>query len=350
MIKILSFFFVCTLLGCSQNKANSTRDLVIANGQMPNLVKDIDRNIQLVYGCGDSLMSIVSYDEGSSFAPPSLIDILPHLAASHTRGPQIAATSHGLVLTVCNSMGDIFCYTKSPSLPWVKSGKVNDQDTIDKENLIALGADGELAFSAWLDVRNNGKNKIYGALSVDGGKTWSKNRMIYNSPDSSVCSCCKPSVVVHGKNVYVMFRNWLKGNRDMYLTQSKDGGDHFEPAKKLGVGSWKLNACPMDGGSLALKTNGEIHTVWRREGRVFSAIAGMPEKEIGEGKGCAIEMVNGQNVYAWTENGELKIIKPGGEKITVGRGMQPVIKAIGKEKLICVWEQEKQVHAAVISL
>ena len=33
------------------------------------------------------------------------------------------------------------------------------------------------------------------------------------SPDTTVCECCKPSVVIEGNNVYVMFRNWLNGNR-----------------------------------------------------------------------------------------------------------------------------------------
>jgi hypothetical protein len=46
--------------------------------------------------------------------------------------------------------------------------------------------------------------------------------MIYTSPDSTVCECCKPNVAMKGNNVYVMFRNWLHGNRDLYLIQSSD--------------------------------------------------------------------------------------------------------------------------------
>ena len=44
--------------------------------------------------------------------------------------------------------------------------------------------------------------------------------------------------------------NSLDGNRDMYLVRSEDGGRTFGPPEKLGAGTWKLAACPMDGGDL----------------------------------------------------------------------------------------------------
>jgi Neuraminidase (sialidase) len=95
-------------------------------------------------------------------------------------------------------------------------------------------------------------NKIFGAKSTDGGKTWGKNIMIYASPDTTVCECCKPSVVMKGNNIYVMFRNWLNGNRDLHIIQSTDIGLNFGQAQKLGAGSWTLNGCPMDGANWRL--------------------------------------------------------------------------------------------------
>jgi BNR repeat-like domain len=331
---------------CSQNM----RDFVIANGQMPDLVKDKDDNLHLVYGSGDSIMYSYSADKGKSFSPPSLISVLPKLTASHTRGPQIAATNKGLTVIACTSLGDIFSYSKSGSGNWEQTGKINDIDTVAKENLMALSADGENAFAVWLDVRDNKRNKIYGAKSSDGGITWSKNIMIYTSPDTTVCECCKPSVAVKGNNIYIMFRNWLKGNRDLYVIQSKDGGNTFGEAQKLGMGNWKLNGCPMDGGGLAVTRKGEIQTVWRREGKIYAASAGSPENEIGEGRGCTLEIVNGKNVYAWTEKGEVVVRKPKGQKKVLGKGSQPVLKALNNEHVICVWENEKQIHASILEL
>lgn len=347
---LIVFLAVLIFSACSEKQSRKSNDVIIASGQMPNLIKDKEDNLHLVYGSGDSIMYTFSSNHGETFSTPALISILPELAASHTRGPQIAATSKGLTVVACNSLGDIFSFNKSGSGNWQQSGKVNDVDTTAKENLMALSGDGEYAFTIWLDLRENKHNKIYGAKSNDGGKTWSKNTLVYASPDTTVCECCKPSVVVKGNNVYVMFRNWLQGNRDMYLIQSTDAGNTFGQAKKLGNGNWKLNGCPMDGGGLAVSDNDELQTVWRREGKVYAAIPSKPEKEIGEGKGCTLTIVNGKNVYAWTENGEVVVIKPQGQKKMLGKGSQPILRALNNEHVICVWENEKQIHASVFEL
>jgi hypothetical protein len=120
--------------------------------------------------------------------------------------------------------------------------KVNDIDTVDKENPMALSAGGINAFAVWLDLRDK-QNKIFGARSTDGGKTRLKNVLVYASPDTTVCECCKPSALVKGNQIFVMFLNWLDGNRDMYLFQSSDGGKTFKQAQKLGRSSWALKGC-----------------------------------------------------------------------------------------------------------
>src|SRR5919199_1471209 len=69
----------------------------------------------------------------------------------------------------------------------------------------------------------------------------------------------------------MMFRNWINGNRDLYLITSSNNGKTFGQAQKLGVGNWKLNGCPMDGGGLAVNKNGTAETVWRREGKIYAS-------------------------------------------------------------------------------
>lgn len=351
MRNIFFFLFAISMLsGCAAKKDYNKKDFVIAKGQMPNLVKDKDEKLHLVYGSGDSIMYSYSSDMGNSFSSPALISVLPKLAASHTRGPQIAATTNGLTVIACNSLGDIFSFNKNGSGNWMQTSKVNDIDTTAKEGLMALSADGDNAFAVWLDLRGNKHNKIFGSKSIDGGKTWSKNVLVYSSPDSTVCECCKPSVVVKGNNVYVMFRNWLKGNRDLYLIQSANMGTTFGQAQKLGIGSWKLNGCPMDGGGLAINKSGIPQTVWRREGKIYASTIGSAEKEIGEGRGCTMATVDNKNVYTWTENGEVVLMKPQGQKIVLGKGSQPIVKALNNEHVICIWENDKQIHASVLEL
>ncbi len=348
-IFLYSTLVVCSLLSCNEKKIVSKTDFVIANGQMPEIIKDKNGDLQLVYGVGDSIMYTYSSDDGNSFSPPSVIAVLPDLYSFAMRGPQIAATGNDIIVTACNSMGNIYSYYKE-NKNWKKGARINDMDTVAKEGLMALSADGENAFAIWLDLRGNKRNKLYGAQSKDGGKTWSENLLVYTSPDTSVCECCKPSVVMRGNDVYVMFRNRLKGNRDLYLIQSTDGGASFGKAQKLGTGSWKLNACPMDGGGLAIDKNGKVQTVWKRNENIFTAVPGIPEIKIGNGRNCTVESVGNKNVYAWTENGNVIFIKANGEKKVLGNGSQPVIKALDNDHVICLWQNEKQIHASILKI
>jgi hypothetical protein len=111
---VLFFVFAYILItSCAEHDKSNKADSIIASGQMPNIAKDNSNNFYLVYGTGDSIMYCYSSDHGETFSTSSLISVLPKLAASHTRGPQVAVTSNGLVLTACNDSGDIFSYVKS---------------------------------------------------------------------------------------------------------------------------------------------------------------------------------------------------------------------------------------------
>ena len=348
LITIAAVIIIITNAGCTNNASHN--DVIIGSGQMPNLTKDNKNNLHLVYGSGDSILYSYSTNEGKAFSSAVVAAVLPKLAASHMRGPQVVATSQGLTVIACNSSGDIYSFTKDENGKWSQPSKVNDVDTVSKEGLMALAGDGPNVLAVWLDLRGNKHNKIFGSKSNDGGRTWSKNFLIYASPDSTVCECCKPSAVMKGDNVYVMFRNWLDGNRDLYLTHSADGGNTFEPAQKLGEGNWKLDGCPMDGGGLVIDENGNVQTVWKRKDNIYTCEAGKNEKEIGEGRNCTIETVKGKNVYAWTNKANVVVVKPDGTTQNVGEGSLPIIKAINDQQIICVWENDKQIHSATIEL
>jgi len=347
---LMALFSILTSTVFGQSIDNIHKDAVVAKGKMPQVTTDKKNNVYIVYGTGDSIMYVSSINKGRSFTSPALIAVLPGLFASAMRGPQIAATDDGLIVTACTNKGNIYSYKQYAAGKWTKAMKVNDVDEVAKEALMGLSADGLHVFAVWLGVKSPKGQNVFGAKSVDGGKTWSKNILIYASPDSTVCECCKPSVAVKGNNVYVMFRNWLNGNRDLYLAKSSNGGKSFENAQKLGAGNWKLNGCPMDGGGLAVNNSGVPQTVWRREGKIYASTIGSPEKEIGEGRGCTMETINNKNIYAWTENGDVVLIKPEGQKKVLGKGSQPIVKAINNEHLICVWENDKQIHASVLEL
>ena len=317
---------------------------------MPNLAVDHSADLHLVYGNGDSILYETSINGGRSFSAPLLVATQTQLYAFATRGPQIACTNNGVTIIAASQSGNIYSYLKNKAGQWKKTARVNDVGEIAKEGLMALGGDGATLFAVWLDLRGNSRNKIFGASSVDGGRTWSKNKLVYASPDSTVCECCKPSVAVKGNTIYVMFRNWLHGNRDLYLIKSVDRGKSFGVAQKQGQGNWPINGCPMDGGAIAVDTKNNAQTIWRRQDTIFANAPEQKETALGKGKNCSIETINNTNVYAWNEQGEIVCLLPNGKKYQLGKGVLAIIKAVGTNKVVCVWENEKKIQRAIVSL
>ncbi len=172
-IFLLTTFSIVFFAACKEKKEESTA-LFIGHGRMPNIAKDNLANLFIVYGTGDSILFAASSDGGNSFSKPAFIAVLPHLVASSMRGPQISIGADGPIIMACNKSGDIFSYTKEINGNWLGAVRINDVDTIAKEGFLALAADGSDAFAVWLDLRGNKRNKIIGAKSIDGGKTWLK--------------------------------------------------------------------------------------------------------------------------------------------------------------------------------
>jgi hypothetical protein len=180
---------------------------------------------------------------------------------------------------------------------------------------------------------------LQGARSTDGGLTWSKNVMIYRSPEGTICVCCHPSVAIDPDGqILVMWRNWLGGARDMYLTRSQDGVTFTKP-EKLGTGSWQLNACPMDGGGFAISRN-RVITAWRRDHQIFLASPG--EKEVSAGEGVDVAIAAGQGgVYViWSTPAGVRVLLPGKtESVALSpQGTFPTIVAFPDGRALGAWE------------
>jgi hypothetical protein len=350
-MKTILIFLVPILLVTNHSTLQPIEPFVIGPGQMPAVTTDKKGTVQLVYGIGDSLLFRSSVDKGQSFSTPQLITTLAGLNASATRGPQIVSTKDGLSVVATTDAGNIYSFIQNSSGKWQKGARLNDVDSVDLEGFVSVASDGgSNLFAVWLDLRGNRHNKIYGARSADGGKTWSKNLMVYTSPDTTVCQCCKPSVVMNGKNVYVMFRNWLSGNRDLYLIQSADQGQTFGTANKIGMQSWALNGCPMDGGSIVINSQGNPQTVWNRKGTIYACEPGKEEKALGQGRSCTMATVNGENVYAWVENKQVIVLNSKGVKTVLGNGQLPVLKAVNNHEVMCVWENNAQLQYEMVNL
>jgi hypothetical protein len=229
---------------------------------------------------------------------------------------------------------------------WSKPVVVNDTPGAAREGLHAmtLDANGHLA-AVWLDLRGKG-TRLYGAFSNDAGATWSKNLLVYESPDGTICQCCDPSIVALGADEFaVMWRNALGGMRDMYSLRLRNG-KVASAAGKIGRGSWKLEACPMDGGGI-VSDHGKLVTAWRRDDRVFLAEAAGAETELGKGKDVAIAVGKKGAYVAWVAADGIEIRRPGAagaERVAAG-GAFPALAALDDGSVLVAWE-----HDGTISL
>jgi hypothetical protein len=205
---------------------------------------------------------------------------------------------------------------------------------------MAAGPGGRF-YAVWLDDRN-GKKALYGAASDDGGLTWT-SREIYQPQGGGICECCHPSVTFGPDGtIYAMFRNSLEGSRDMYLATSRDGGRTFQTTK-LGEGTWKLEACPMDGGGVTVTKQG-VRTAWRRGDAVYADRPGGAETEIARGKNPAIS----SDWIAWTAADGLFAEKSGGTARKLDeKGAFPAL-ATADSVVVLAYERDGKIATAVL--
>lgn len=231
---------------------------------------------------------------------------LPKIMLGMRRGPRIAA--HGDRLTVTVIADELIAFTSNDGgKTWGQPVTINEVSTSAREGLHDLaGAPDGQAFVTWLDLRN-GKMELWAASSKDGGRTWGKNQQVYKSPDKSVCECCHPSALYDEEgNLAVMWRNSIEGSRDMWMTTRAKGATAFSTARKIGEGTWKLNACPMDGGKILALGGGHFGAVWMRNGEVFISRGDSPEINLGQGKQpVAVHTGNAPPMVFWQKGADL---------------------------------------------
>jgi hypothetical protein len=309
--------------------------------------------IHVAFGNGNAIYHAASAD-GRSFSAPVKVAELPKLALGMRRGPRIIATDKVIAITaISHASGALDSWISTDGgATWKAGAKLNDAPKSAREGLHAMAADGQgNAFATWLDLRNGGA-EIWGAASRDGGVTWAANAPIYKSPDSHVCECCHPSVAMDAAGrVAVMWRNWLGGARDLYLATSSDRGKTFGAARKLGEGTWKLNGCPMDGGSIAFNAEGEPLAIGRRERVIFATQPAAPEMRLSDaGNQPVIFSTPRGAVYLWESAGGVMVQRAGGkpERLAADARMAAGA-ALPKDGIVVVWESTARGMATLLA-
>jgi len=322
--------------------------------------------VGMTFGAGNRIFYADSRDGGRTFSVPVTVAELGALALGRHRGPRVVFTRDAIVISAVAGArvsqgphahglpenGDLLVWRSADGgRTWSSPSKVNDVAGAAREGLHAMasGAGGVL-FTAWLDLRE-GRTKLYGARSTDGGVTWSKNVLIYGSPDGTICQCCHPSIAAGtGNDIYVMWRNVLQGARDMYVAGSTDSGVTFANARKLGDGTWPLTACPMDGGGVAMSRQG-LAAVWRRDASVYQTTGQSPEIRLDSGKDAAIVATSRGICAAWSSGREIRAQLPGGDKpVTLADdGAFVQLTALANGDVVAAWESHGSIEVRLLS-
>jgi len=321
--------------------------------------------VVMAFGAGGAIYFSASHDAGKTFSPAVKVSEAAIVPLNRHRGPRIAISRNTIVISAVMgqtlsreqhahglpSDGDLVAWrSRDEGRTWSKGAIINDVPGAPTEGLHSLAsAENGNLFAAWLDKRSGKGTKLYGARSTDSGLTWSKNVLIYDSPEGTICECCHPSVAMDSTGqIVVMWRNWLDGSRDMYLARSSDGRVFSKP-EKLGTGTWKLNACPMDGGGMAMQ-HGRVVTAWRRDHEIFLASPGAAEQAIGEGVDVAISSGT-KGLYAvWTTPAGIRAVSPGHSSSTLisPTGSFPSVIALPSGSAVAAWEDDGKISVATV--
>ena len=281
----------------------------------PQAATATNGKVFVVFGRGSEIFCAAG-DAGLKFKTPVKVGDLPKLALGMRRGPRVAAAGGSVVVSaISHTEGNLYAWTSTDQgATWSAPARVNSITNSAREGMHAMVSGGkELVYAAWLDLRNKG-TELWGASSRDGGHTWDRNTLIYRSPDGTICQCCHPTLASDGAGgIWAMWRNAVGGSRDLYSASSRDDGETFSIATKLGSGTWRLNACPMDGGTALVRPDGELLTAWRRDKLLFAS----------DGKGERILSATGLHpVVGWNGNAPFYVWQEGA-KLKWRRGDKP---------------------------
>jgi hypothetical protein len=324
-ITVLAFFFRLT----SPSPDAPYREPQLAAS--PNLVA-------MAFGSGSGVYVATSTDQGETFSKPVKVAEAAVLPLNRHRGPRIAIAGDSLLVTAVAD-GELLAWKSVDSgKTWSKAARVNDVPTAAREGLHTLAGDGHGAlFAAWLDLRREG-TRLYGSWSNDSGATWSKNVLVYESPDGTICQCCHPSAAFDNSGgLDVMWRNCLGGSRDFYLLHA-GASRQFGNPQKLGAGTWKINACPMDGGGIAHEGSRTV-TAWRREEELFLDEPGQPEQKLGEGKDIALAASNDRVAAIWIKDSQLHAWVGGKSEVLAQQAAFPNLVALPGGGFLAAWEE-----------
>lgn len=220
-----------------------------------------------------------SHDDGKHFSKS--IAVTPeaeNIAANGENRPKIQVTRNGIVLVTWTQRlsekysGKIkFSRSTDSGQTFSRPIVLNDDERITSHRFDSLAMDGEgRVVVAWLDARDRDAAKekdeafkgvsLYSSQSFDNGAHFEPNRQIHQH----TCECCRTALTWTNNGPVVLLRNIFDSSTRDFAVVNLDKAE--EGAKRVTHDEWQIDACPHNGGSLAVDRKGQLHLTWFTDG------------------------------------------------------------------------------------
>ncbi|MBL8896262.1 MAG: exo-alpha-sialidase [Planctomycetes bacterium] len=329
----------------------------------PQLAVREDGALALAFVGAKSAIHVAVRSPGAEWSSPRLLGEEPNLAAGMRRGPRIAWAGEALVVSYIASRfdrekrkvvgsGNLYARRSTDGgTSWSSSVQVNGGAGSAAEGLHAMAAHGDRVVIVWLDPRGEPQGmKLFAARSTDGGQSFEKDVPIYASPSKTICECCHPSIALGADGATrVLWRNQIDGHRDMFVGTLGPSAHQLAAVEPCGTNRWKLAACPMDGGGLALGASELPISVWRRESLIYATHGATRELLLGQGKNAAVAARGSRALAVWENDGMIacaSLDSPSAESSPVprvlGAGAYASIAALPEGSFFVVAERPRE--------
>lgn len=117
----------------------------------------------------------------------------------------------------------------------------------------------------WIDTRHmkdaKGSAAMVTTSTLDGGKTFSKERELFNT---GICGCCQIDALTAADGMmYLSWRNVYENNaRETVVSRSTDRGKTWEKPFRLSPKDWIIEGCPHKPSAMSLDKEGRLFVTW----------------------------------------------------------------------------------------
>lgn len=224
-----------------------------------------------------------SDDNGVSFSNPVVVTPEPEtIAGDGENRPKIVLARDGTVLlTWIQSLPQKYAgnvrFVRSTNAGQTFSGPItlNDDGRVTSHRFDSLAIDGAgKVVVAWLDGRDRDAAKeksetfkgvsMYTAQSRDNGASFEANHRF----QQHVCECCRIGLTWTKEGPVAFWRNIFGTNTRDFAIANVDTGE----IRRATDDQWRIDACPHNGGDIAVDGRGQLHLVWFTNGQARQGI------------------------------------------------------------------------------